>query len=133
MKTPGKSTPRSGGRTGAAPVDSTSTSYGLLDTAPLEVLHFDGPAGAVNAADLVPGADLDLEKVAEPLRRGDEKLPPIGDHAAEIIGQATVGEGDVAATLEDEDFGVFIQAAEPAATMRPRPRRRQSGFVWRTW
>ena len=73
MKTPGKSTPGSGGRTGAAPGDSTSTSYGSsVHCARLEVLHLDGPAGAVDAADLVPGADLDLEKVAEPLGRGDE-------------------------------------------------------------
>ena len=57
---PGRSMPGSGGRTGAAPGASTSASYRSTATAPgLEVLHLDGPVLAVDAADLVPRADLD--------------------------------------------------------------------------
>ena len=83
------------------------------DGARLNILDFDRPAAAVDAADFVPGADLDAEEVAEPLGRGDQQLPPLGDRAAEVIRQAAVGERDVAAPLENVDFGVFIQAAEP--------------------
>ena len=76
-------------------------------------MHLDGLLLAVDAADLVPGADLDVEKVAEPLGRGREELFSVGDHPAEVIRQTAIGERDVAAPLENEYFGVFIQAAKP--------------------
>ena len=111
---PGRSIPGSGGRTGSAPVASTSASYrSWLSGARLKVLHLDGAVLPIDAADFVPGANLDVKQVAEPLGRGDQQLASVGDHAADVVRQPAVGEGDVAASLEDEDFGVFIHAAEP--------------------
>ena len=60
-----------------------------------------------------------FEEVAEPLGRGDQQLPAVGDHAAEIIRQAAIGERHVAAPLEDEDLRVLIHAAEPSSTRAP--------------
>ena len=60
-----------------------------------------------------------VEEIAEPLGRGHQQLLPVGDHAADVIRQAAVGERDVAAPLEDEDFGVFIHAAEPRGARGP--------------
>ena len=64
----------------------------------------------------MPGADLDAEEVAEPLGRGDQQLPAVGNHAAKIIRQAAIGERHVAAALEDEDLRILIHAAEPSGT-----------------
>ena len=46
------------------------------------------------------------------------RLLAVGDHAADVVGQAAVGERDVAAALEDEDFGVFVHAAQPRGARR---------------
>ena len=77
-------------------------------------------------------ADLDAEEVAEPLGRGDQQLPAVGDHAADVIRQAAVGERNVAAPLEDEDFGAFIHAAEPGRARAPPATPPTIRPVWRT-
>ena len=91
----------------------------MADGARLEVLHLDGAVLPVDAADFVPGANLDVEQIAEPLGRGHQQMAPVGDHPADVVRQSAVGERDVAAPLEDEDFGRFIHAAEPAAHEAP--------------
>ena len=67
----------------------------------------------------MPRANLDVERVAEPLGRGHQEPVPVGDHVADVIGQAAIGEGDVAAPLEDEDFGILVHAAEPRGDEAP--------------
>ena len=90
----------------------------VADGARLEVLHLDGAVLPVDAADLVPGANLDVQQIAEPLGRGHHQMAPVGDHPAHVIRQSAVGERDLAALLEDEDFGIFIHAAEPGSARR---------------
>ena len=58
-------------------------------------------------------ADLDAEEVAEPLGRGHQEPVAALNHFAHVIGQAAIGERDVAAALENEDFSLFVHAAEP--------------------
>ena len=84
-----------------------------------EVLHLDRPILTVDAADFVPRADFDVEEIAEPLGRGHQQPLSIGDRPADVVRQAAVGERDVAAPLENEDFRPFIHAAEPCGARRP--------------
>ena len=67
----------------------------------------------------MPGANFDAEHIAEPLGRGDEQLLAVGDDFAEIIGQAAVGERDIAAALEDDDFRLLVHPPQPRRTRSP--------------
>ena len=61
----------------------------------------------------MPRADLDAEDIAEPFGRGHQQFLAVGNRSAHVIRQSAVGERDVAAAFEDENFGEFIHAAQP--------------------
>ena len=124
--------PGSGGRTGSAPVASTRASYGSSDGARLKILHVDGSVRPVDAADLVPSADLDVEQVAEPLGRGDQQLAPVGDYAADVIRQAALANETSPPRSKMKISAFSSMRRSRRRTKRPRPRRRRSVLVW-TW
>ena len=84
-----------------------------------DVVYLDRLVLAVDVADFVPRADLDIEEVAESLGRGHQQASAVADGAADVVGQAAVGEGDVAAPLEDVDFRPFVHASQPRRARRP--------------
>ena len=68
-------------------------------------------AVAVDGRDLGAHTHLDAEAALEQLWLGDEQLVAIGDLAADVVGQAAVGEGHIRVALEDDDPGVLVHAA----------------------
>ena len=54
-----------------------------------------------------PHPHVELEAGPQALRRDDQQLVPFGDLAAEVVGQAAVGERHVRPPLEQDDLGVF--------------------------
>ena len=95
--------------------------------------------GAVDGQGLVAHADLDVEALLEHLGLGHEELGAVLDDAAEVVGQAAVGEGDEAVLLEHDDAGLFVQttgarggrgAAGDAADDEDL-RRGGHGIIWR--
>jgi hypothetical protein len=59
--------------------------------------------------------DIDIEACAQAFRRLHQQRPSLGDHAANVIGHATVGEGDMRPPLEEHNAGPF---GEPAGAGR---------------
>mgnify|MGYP000013506629 CR=1 FL=1 len=59
--------------------------------------------------DLVARAHLDAETLLEQRRLGDQELVAVTDLAAEVVGQAAVGERDVRAPFEEDDVGLLGQ------------------------
>jgi hypothetical protein len=105
----------------AAAADAAHATGKALDShgAGGKVMHLDRLILTIDVANFVPRADFDVEEIAESLGRGHQQVPSIGDRAADIVGQAAVGERDVAASLEDKDLRPFIHAAEPRRARRP--------------
>ena len=46
-------------------------------------------------------------------------LGALGDHPADVVGQAAVGEGDMVAALEEDDLGVLRRRRARAAAEAP--------------
>ena len=78
----------------------------------VEVAHADGTTQAIDREYLVPRADRDREAIVEELGRRHEELALVGDDVADEVRQPTVGEGNVCATVEDDDLRLFVEAAE---------------------
>ena len=68
-----------------------------------------GLLGAVDREGLMADADLDVEALLEHLGLRHEQLGAVLDRAAEVVGEAAVGEGDVGILLQHDDAGVFVQ------------------------
>ena len=104
-KTPGRSTPGSGGRIGAAPGDRTNASYRSVRVIPVwrsrtRIVRAD----AVDANDVGVDAHGDVEALAEPFGRRDQQRALVGDDVADEVRQSAVGEGDVGPAIEDDDL-----------------------------
>ena len=56
---------------------------------------------------------IDAETAAEAFRRLHRKRALFPDHAANIVGQAAVGIGNIAAPFQHDDFRFFVQTAQP--------------------
>jgi hypothetical protein len=67
--------------------------------------------GAVDRGHLVPGAHVEVERGLERPGGVQQELRAVGDLVAHVVGQTAVGEGDVLATLEDDDLGGLVEAA----------------------
>ena len=78
----------------------------------LESAHADGLALRVDGRDLVAHAHLHAKTPPEALRRLQGELGAVLDHAADVVGQATVGVADVAAALEDGDACLLVEPAD---------------------
>ena len=63
--------------------------------------------------------DVEIEAGFQALGRGHQQLLTLGNRPADIIRQSTIGKRDVRSTFEDRDFGVFREAACPAAAEAP--------------
>mmetsp|Transcript_92998 Transcript_92998/g.268605 ORF Transcript_92998/g.268605 Transcript_92998/m.268605 type:complete len:233 (-) Transcript_92998:2-700(-) len=75
--------------------------------------HGDRLGGPVDRHDLHARVHVEVEATPQHLRLRNRQCAPELDLPAEVVGQAAVGERDVAALLEDRDLYVFAQAAEP--------------------
>ena len=64
------------------------------------VLHGHGLGCPVNRHHLLTCAHVDAEALGEKLRGCDQQLGPVLDLAAQVVGQATVREGDIGVFLE---------------------------------
>ena len=83
-----------------------------------EVAHGDGARCAVDADDVGVGMDLDVEPLAEHLRRRHQQRALVGDDVADVVGQSAVGEGHVGPAIEDRDLHRLVEAAQPRGTRR---------------
>src|SRR5699024_335138 len=81
-------------------------------------LDVDGLGFAVDARGGGVDADVQVEAGAQGVRGLEEQGAAVLDDAAEVVGQAAVGGGDVAGRLEDDDLGVGVAAAD-AGGVRP--------------
>ena len=83
----------------------------LVDLAAGVIQHRHRLVRPVDACDFLPRPHVDAKPASQELRRGDQQLLAIGDLAADIIGQAAVGEGHVFVLLQQDDLGVLVHAA----------------------
>ena len=84
-----------------------------------EVADSDATALAVDGDHLVADAHVDVERVAQGVGRLQQQLSTVGDLAADVVGQAAVGEGDVLAALEDDDLRGLVEPAQPRRRRHP--------------
>ena len=76
------------------------------------VADADGLGIAVDRCHLAMHAHIEAETGAEGCGRLEQQALTLFDDAAEVVRKSAVGERDVATALENEDLGVFDQAAE---------------------
>ena len=72
----------------------------------------DGFLCGIDRSYFLPYPHINAKAVPEALRSLERQFFPIHDHTAHIIRQAAVGVGYVAAALDHDDLGVFIQTAD---------------------
>ena len=72
----------------------------------------DGLLGAVNGGDFVEHAHIHIEACAEVFGGHHQQPATLRDDFAEVIGQATVGIGNVRAAFEQDNFRFFIHAPQ---------------------
>ena len=97
---------------------------GLAVGAPLLlVTHLDLLGVPVDADDLLPGAHVEGEALAQALRCLQQQAVPFRDLPADVVRQAAVRERDVLIALEDHDLGRLVQ---PPQTCSRRGTRRNS-------
>ena len=75
------------------------------------VADADGLLRAVDREGLMAHADVHIEALAEQFGLGHQQLGPVLDGAADVVGQAAVGEGDVRVLLQHDDAGVLVHPA----------------------
>ena len=85
----------------------------LVFAAGSHLLHPDDLALAVNGEGLVQGAHIEAEARLQPALRLHEQIIAVGDHPADEIGQAAVGERDIRAPFEHHDLGALVHAPQP--------------------
>ena len=78
-----------------------------------QVFHVHRLFRRMDGRHLVADPHLHPEAPPEALRRLEGQLRPVGDDAADVIGQAAVGVGHIAGPLEHHDLRGLIQPAEP--------------------
>jgi len=76
------------------------------------------------------GAHVDVEAALEELRARQQWVLLLFDDAADEVGQAAVGEGDVGAALEGDDVGIFVVAAQDAPPPTPPTMTVVCFFIW---
>jgi hypothetical protein len=76
-----------------------------------EVAELDAFAGAVDRDGLGARAHVEGEHGLERGGRLDGEGVALGDFAADEVGQAAVGEGDIGSALHERDRGGFAEAA----------------------
>ena len=79
------------------------------------VLHGHSLFGAVHRKHLALHPHIHVETGVEGLGGLQLQRLPLGDGSADVIGQAAVGKRDVLALFKQNDFGVFIVAAQPGS------------------
>ncbi len=84
-----------------------------------EVADTHAAALAVDAHDLVPHADVEVERLAQRLRGVQEEVAPVHDLAAHVVRQAAVGERHVLPALEHDDLRGLVQAAQARCRRHP--------------
>ena len=78
-----------------------------------QIFHGNGLFFGMDGGDLVADLHVDAEPPEEALRGLQGQLLRVLDDAADVIGQAAVGVGDVAGTLKNDDLGLLVQSADP--------------------
>ena len=79
------------------------------------VLHRHGLFGAVHRKHLALHPHIHVETGVESLGGLQLQRLPLGDGAADVVGQAAVGKRDVLALFKQDDLGVFVVAAQPGS------------------
>lgn len=77
-----------------------------------EVGGVDGAGGGVDVGGFGVGEDVESEAGGEGFGGVEEEGLAVFDDSADVVGEAAVGEGDVAAAFEDGDGGCFVEAAQ---------------------
>ncbi len=72
----------------------------------------DGVLLRLDGQDLVLDPDVDAEPGLEALRGLEGQDPLVLDGPPDVVGQAAVGVGDIAAPLQNDDLGLLVQAAQ---------------------
>ena len=85
----------------------------LVDLTGLQIPHAHRLGGTVDGNHLMAHPRLDAESVVVELGIGHQELLPVGDLAADVIGQAAVGECDLGVPLEDEEPRLLVDPAVP--------------------
>ena len=75
----------------------------------IDAAHGHGLRRAIDRDDLLPDPHVEVERLAQALGRLHEQAAAIGDHPADEVGQAAVGERDVVAALEHDDLGELVE------------------------
>ena len=78
-----------------------------------EIPHVHGLLCRVDGCDFVAHPHVHPEAPPEALRRLERQLLFVGDDAADVIGQTTVGVGYISGPLKYHDFRGLVQPAEP--------------------
>ncbi len=73
----------------------------------------------IDGNDLAADTNIQVEDRPQALGSLDEQFPFVGDFAAQVIWQATVGERHMGAALEDDDVGRFVEPPQPGSGTRP--------------
>ena len=86
---------------------------GLLSRrAVAQVTHHQHARSCVDGSHLGVGVHCDVEALAEHLARRNQQLAFVGDHVADVVGQAAVGEGDIRTAVEDDDLTRLIESSQ---------------------
>jgi hypothetical protein len=73
----------------------------------------------VHGSNLVTGQEVNIEPFFHGLRRLDQQLSAVRNHAADMVGQTAVRKADVVALFVHDNLGVFVQAPKARRSRSP--------------
>ena len=83
-----------------------------VDLSTIQCVNGDGFLCGIDRSYFPPYPHINAKAVPEALRSLQRQFSLLLDHTAHIIRQAVVGIGHIAAALDHDDLGVFIQTAD---------------------
>ena len=116
-KMPGKSTPGSSGRIGAAPGDKHQRIVSLrASVGRTEIARRDHASVAIDASHFGVGVYLDIEPLVKHLSRGHQQPALIRNDIADVVRQSAVCERNVRAAIEHDDLNGFVKPPQSRRT-----------------
>src|SRR3974390_3045104 len=79
----------------------------------------DRPQHGVDGDDLGVHPDVEAKALVQALRRHQQQVLLVLNHAADVVGQATVGVGDVTRAFDHGDRGLLVKPPQPGGARHP--------------
>ncbi len=113
--------PGNGWSDGLGPGAQHQLVVGLAVGSPsLDFAYLDLLCRRVDADHFVTGAHVERQRGGQALGGLQQQAVAVGNLTADVVRKAAIGEGDVAAPLEDDDLGRVVEPSHPGTGGRPR-------------